>query len=403
MEFERAREKQKFVKQVTDQETLPQPEESNDSAAKEPEWEEEVWEERFGDHTDPNRRGPMAIALDVGFPGAQEAYGLAEHTTPLALPTTRGQNPLNPNQKSYTEPYRMYNLDVFEYDLDTPAAIYGAVPLLHALRSGGRVASAFWMNAAETWVDVTKQPLLESPSRSVQIDSHWMSETGVIDLFLFPGPDFQTNLDAYTQITGRPMLPPMFSVAYHQCRWNYNDQKDVQHVDQTFDLHAIPYDVLWLDIEHTDGKRYWTWDLSKFPDPTDMQLDLGRKGRKMVTIVDPHIKIDEDYAVYAEAKKRGLFVKNADGQSDFDGWCWPGGSSYIDFLNPESMKFIEERYKFGTHPHATEFLHIWNDMNEPSVFNGPEITMQKDLMHYGGWEHRDVHNLYGFLYVYRLY
>lgn len=31
-----------------------------------------------------------------------------------------------------------------------------------------------------------------------------------------------------------------------------------------------------------------------------------------------------------------------------------------------------------------------------SVFNGPEITMHKDAVHYGGWENRDVHNLYGF-------
>lgn len=43
-------------------------------------------------------------------------------------------------------------------------------------------------------------------------------------------------------------------------------------------------------------------------------------------------------------------------------------------------------------------LHIWNDMNEPSVFNGPEITMVKDARH-GQWEHRDVHNLYGFYVV----
>jgi len=38
-------------------------------------------------------------------------------------------------------------------------------------------------------------------------------------------------------------------------------------------------------------------------------------------------------------------------------------------------------------------------MNEPSVFNGPEVTMPKDLVHYGNWEHRDVHNLYALLQV----
>lgn len=38
-------------------------------------------------------------------------------------------------------------------------------------------------------------------------------------------------------------------------------------------------------------------------------------------------------------------------------------------------------------------------MNEPSVFNGPEITFHKDVQHYGGTENRDVHNLYGFYVV----
>lgn len=42
----------------------------------------------------------------------------------------------------------------------------------------------------------------------------------------------------------------------------------------------------------------------------------------------------------------------------------------------------------------------WNDMNEPSVFNGPEITMQKDNLHPGlGVEHREIHNVYGLLFV----
>lgn len=39
-------------------------------------------------------------------------------------------------------------------------------------------------------------------------------------------------------------------------------------------------------------------------------------------------------------------------------------------------------------------------MNEPSVFSGPEVTMHKDARHFGGWEHRELHNIYG-LYVVR--
>ena len=36
-----------------------------------------------------------------------------------------------------------------------------------------------------------------------------------------------------------------------QCRWNYKDEADVREVDGRFDEHDMPYDVLWLDIEHT--------------------------------------------------------------------------------------------------------------------------------------------------------
>lgn len=33
--------------------------------------------------------------------------------------------------------------------------------------------------------------------------------------------------------------------------------------------------------------------------------------------------------------------------------------------------------------------------HQPSVFHGPEITMHKDALHHGDWEHRDIHNIYG--------
>lgn len=43
----------------------------------------------------------------------------------------------------------------------------------------------------------------------------------------------------------------------------------------------------------------------------------------MVTIVDPHLKKDDNYKVYSDAKSKDLLVKNKDG-NDYDGWCWPG-------------------------------------------------------------------------------
>jgi alpha 1,3-glucosidase len=59
----------------------------------------------------------------------------------------------------------------------------------------------------------------------------------------------------YGAVTGTTAMPQYFSLGYHQCRWNYHDEADVRAVDTNFDRYDIPYDVIWLDIEHTDGKR----------------------------------------------------------------------------------------------------------------------------------------------------
>lgn len=72
------------------------------------------------------------------------------------------------------------------------------------------------------------------------------------------------------------------------------------------------------DIEHTDGKRYFTWDSHLFPNPKEMQNRLASRGHRMVTIIDPHIKRDNGYRVHSDATAKGLYIKNKDG-NDYDG------------------------------------------------------------------------------------
>ena len=87
-------------------------------------------------------------------------------------------------------------------------------------------------------------------------------------------------------------------------------------VDRNFDKYDMPYDVLWLDIEHTDGKRYFTWDNRHFKEPAKMIEDLSSRGRKMVTIVDPHIKVDNNYHVYKGPANRYSANAPSVGQRD---------------------------------------------------------------------------------------
>ena len=62
-------------------------------------------------------------------------------------------------------------------------------------------------------------------------------------------------LQQYGRISGTTAMPQMFSLGYHQCRWNYKDEADVLGVNAGFDQHNIPYDVIWLDIEYLDDKK----------------------------------------------------------------------------------------------------------------------------------------------------
>jgi alpha 1,3-glucosidase len=141
--------------------------------------------------------------------------------------------------------------------------------------------------------------------------------------------------------------------AYIQCRWNYKNDADVREVDAGFDQHNIPYDVIWLDIEHTDGKRYMTWDLDQFPDPAGLQKYIASRGRRMIVIVDPHLKVDSEYAVYQGAKDGGLLVRHASGK-DFEGHCWPGTSSWLDFMRLDVREYWAKMFEG-----ETESLYTW--------------------------------------------
>lgn len=93
--------------------------------------------ESFNGHRDTMPRGPVSVGMDFSFPYASHVYGIPEHTSPLSLPTTsKGENANA--QPKYSEPYRLYNLDVFEYELDETMALYGHIPLMlaHGLVNG---------------------------------------------------------------------------------------------------------------------------------------------------------------------------------------------------------------------------------------------------------------------------
>ncbi|KAF8963588.1 alpha glucosidase [Flammula alnicola] len=352
--------------------------------------EDDLWEETFLSWTDSKPKGPESLSLDINFPNHGSVYGIPQHATRLALPTTAG------NEPTFTDPYRLYNADVFEYLASSPVSLYGSIPLMHAHSTESTVA-VFHVVGSETWIDVSH------PSDK-STETHWISESGILDTFLLPGPTAEDVFKQYSRLTGTPVLPAQWSLGYHQCRWNYVSSDDVRTVQKRFDEEDMPVDVFWLDIEYSEDHKYFMWKDKTFPDPVEMTNDVAANGRKMVVIVDPHLKRDQNYPAFKQASELGILVKPKSGEGEYEGWCWPGSSSWTDFFNPASWDWWKSMFKTQetegkwSWTKSTTDIHIWNDMNEPSVFNGPEITMPKDNIHYGGWEHRDIHNINGMLF-----
>lgn len=286
--------------------------------------------------------------------------------------------------------------------MDSPMTLYGAIPFMQAHRKDSTVG-VFWLNAAETWIDIVKRKVSSNPlslgiGGKIDTETHWFSESGLLDVFVFLGPTPKDVISQYSELTGYTQLPQLFAIAYHQCRWNYVTDEDVRDVDKKMDRARIPYDVIWLDIEYTDGKKYFTWDAHTFPNPQGMGKQLDSHDRKLVVIIDPHIKNEGNYPVVDELKSKSLGVKNKDNNL-FEGWCWPGSSHWVDCFNPAALEWWKSLFTYSSFTGTAANTFIWNDMNEPSVFNGPETTMPKDNMHYGNWEHRDVHNINGMTFV----
>jgi alpha-glucosidase len=204
-------------------------------------------------------------------------------------------------------------------------------------------------------------------------------------------------LRRFTQLTGRPSLPPRWALGYHQSRWGYLDDGHVREVLEGFEKRDLPLSGLHLDIDYMDGYRVFTVDEQRFPDLHRLARKASRQGVRLVTILDPGIKRDPSYAVYQNGLAHGAFCRLADGSLS-EGLVWPGWSLFPDFTDPDVRAWWGQYYESLLEKDVAGF---WHDMNEPSCFTAwGDTTMHLSTQHAmegQGGDHRQAHNLYGLL------
>jgi alpha 1,3-glucosidase len=106
-----------------------------------------------------------------------------------------------------------------------------------------------------------------------------------------------------------------------------------------------------------------------------------------VIITDPHIKVDNEYSVYTNGLLSGddptigVYVRSSNNVEPYVGDCWPKDSVWVDFLNPKACNYWKSLYKYDSFKGTSSLFNFWIDMNEPSVFSGEELTMDKNAIH----------------------
>jgi alpha-glucosidase len=282
---------------------------------------------------------------------------------------------------------QLWNTDNWNYLKDNGRRLYQSHPWVLGVYADG---SAFGIIADNTW----KQELILKDSIKFE------SEGPAFRVIVITGNSPQEVLKDLSDLTGRMELPPLWALGYQQCRWSYEPDKRVIEIADGFRSHKIPCDVIWMDIDYMDHFKVFTFDSIKFPSPENLNNYLHNKGYKSIWMIDPGIKVEKGYSVYEQGTKGDHWVKNKKGEP-FVGKVWPGECCFPDFTKPSTQQWWSGLYKNYM---INGIDGVWNDMNEPSVFEVASTTMPEDNIHEGGnklakGSHLRYHNVYGTLMI----
>ncbi len=288
-------------------------------------------------------------------------------------------------EKAFALNLRGRVLEVWNTDPETylPGTdpIHLCIPMLVGLREG-RAYGFFFDNPGRARLDL---------GQSRQDQLHYEVDTGELCAYFFGGATVHAVLERYTQLTGRMPLPPRWMLGYHQSRWSYYPEQQVRALAAEFRRRRIPCDVIHLDIHYMDGYRIFTWNRDRFPDPPRLLAELQEQGFRVITIIDPGVKVDPGYAVHDAGLARNTFCRLADG-SPFQGPVWPGECYFPDFTDPEVRAWWGDLYRPLLEAGVAGF---WNDMNEPAIFGGTMPATVRHGCEGRGAAHGEIHNVYG--------
>ncbi len=314
------------------------------------------------------------FTLSKEMPGGEHYFGLGDKT-----------GAFDRREQVFT----LWNTDVGPQESVDP--LYKAIPFFLAI-NGTRSYGIFLDNTWRTWFDFGK---------SARDAYSFGAEGGPLDYYFIYGPTPKQVVENYAYLTGKPPLPPLWALGFQQSRYSYTPESQLRDIANRLRMDKIPSDVVYLDIDYQDRNRPFTVNSKNFPNFSGLVADLQKQHFHLVNITDLHIAHvqNQGYSPYDTGHAGDHFVKNSDG-SEFVGVVWPGPAVFPDFTRAQTREWWGGLYKEFVKDGVSGF---WNDMNEPSVFDGPGKTMPLNTVHRieePGFAtrtatHAEIHNVFG--------
>jgi len=246
-----------------------------------------------------------------------------------------------------------YNTDNPKYD-NTTDRTYSTIPFYIGLHN--KLAYGIFM---------------DNPSKSLfnfgagnNRFSYFKAECGEMNYYFIHHTLVKDIIASYTWLTGRTPIPPKWSLGYQQCRWSYFPESDFLSTAAKFRERRIPIDLMYLDIHYMDQYKVFTWDDQMFPDPKGTANKLKDLDMHVAVIIDPGVKIADDYPMYKEGVDSAFYIKYPDG-TNYAAQVWPGWCNFPDFTMPRARAWWGKWMKTYAGAGVTGF---WNDMNEIAVW-----------------------------------
>ncbi|XP_053807579.1 sucrase-isomaltase, intestinal isoform X2 [Vidua chalybeata] len=274
---------------------------------------------------------------------------------------------------------------------------YGVHPFYMALEEDGNAHGVLLLNSNA--MDVTFQPTPALTYRTIG---------GVLDFYMVLGPTPELVVQEYTELIGRPVMPPYWSLGFQLCRYGYGNDSEVTKVVEEMKAAQIPHDVQYVDIDYMDRNLDFTLS-PRYAGLPALINKIKADGMRFIIILDPAISGNEtNYPAFTRGVAKNVFVQWPDTKEILYSKVWSflpnvqineslsheelvekfvSHCAFPDFFRNSTVEWykreILEVYNNPDPSKSLKFDGLWIDMNEPAAFmNGAMGGCKNNLLNY---------------------